>query len=451
VAGARWLRGAPLLLVAVSGIAWGGVPSGVFQFDDFANVVRDPATSDSAALLARLGVGVRPLTRLSYFLDAQLHGLAAGGFLATNLALHVATTLLVFALARRRMGDVAALCAALIFTLQPAHAEVVAYVSGRSTGLMAPLLLGGLLFWDRGKQAGAFACFALACLAKEVALVFPLLLAAWELTLPAQRSGAQRRLLRASGVAIVLGALLLGLARYRALLDFSLALRSPLENLLANGRAIPTMLSLWVRPWALSPDHAFAEHGSLAAALAGLLAIAGSLAAAWRLRRRAPLLALALAWPLLALLPTNSAIAKLDLVTEKPLYLAWFGPALALGAGAHGWLALAEARRLRGWVAAAFVGVLCALAGASNWRAALWRDPVRLWRDATAKAPDKSRCWNNLGMAQLAAGADAEALAAFRRALALDPANEIARRNAFTAAVLCGSACETLDSPGPGN
>jgi tetratricopeptide (TPR) repeat protein len=423
-------------------IAWGGVPWGTFQFDDFGNVVRDPATSELAALAARLTTGVRPLTRISYFLDAQLFGLEAAGFLATNLALHLATTLLVHALARRRIGDSAALWAALFFSLQPAHAEVVAYVSGRSTGLMAPLVLAALLLWDRGKRAAALVGFALACLAKEVALVFPLLLAAWELTRPAPHTDARRPLLIASGLALAVGALLLGIARYRTLLGFSLALRSPLENLLANGRAIPAMLSLWVRPWALSPDHAFAEHGSLAASLAGLLAIACALTAAYALRKRAPLGALALAWPLLALLPTSSLIAKLDLVTEKPLYLAWLGPSLALGAAVGALSARAESPRVRRSALAACVAGLCALAAASAWRASLWRDPVRLWLDATEKAPHASRCWNNLGMAQLTAGRDAEALASFQRAVRLDPASQRALQNLRVTAALCGSACD---------
>jgi hypothetical protein len=307
---------------------------------------------------------------------------------------------------------------------------------------MAALLVGGLLFWDRGRRGAALSCCALACLAKEVALVFPVLLAAWEMTRPDPRPAARRPLWVASGLALALGALLLGLARYRALLGFSLALRPPLESLLANGRAIPEMLSLWLRPWALSPDHALAEPGSRAMALAGLLAVAGALSAAYALRRRAPRFALALGWPLLALLPTNSLIAKLDLVTERPLYLAWLGPALALGAGAQWLIARAESQRARRGATAACVGLLCALAAGASWRAALWRDPVRLWLDATAKAPGKSRCWNNLGQAQLGAGRDADALSSFRHAVRLDPTNALALQNLRVTAALCGAACE---------
>ena len=85
--------------------------------------------------------------------------------------------------------------------------------------------------------------------------------------------------------------------------------------------------------------------------------------------------------------------------------------------------------------------VLCALVGACLWRASLWHDPVALWTDAVAKAPQKARCWNNLGMANLVAQREAAAVVAFERAVFLDPANEYASMNLFTARVLCGGEC----------
>jgi hypothetical protein len=393
--------------------------------------VRDPATTDFTVLIDRLPHGLRPLTRLSYFLDARLYGMHAAGFLATNLLLHTITVLLVFALARRRLDDTAALVAALLFAVQPANAEVVAYISGRSTGLMTPLLLGGLLLYDQERRSGALALFCLACLAKEHALVFPALVLAWELTRAERRSGVVRDIAVTSIVASIVAAVLLGADGYRTLLGHATTDRSLGDNVLANARAIPQMLSLWVRPWALSVDHAFDRRLHVGASIAGLLFLLGAAAAAVALRGRRPMLALAIAWPLIALLPTNSVLAKPDLVTEKPLYLAWVGPSLALGAAL-------TTRRLVLGVAAL---VLCAFVGASLWRASLWRDPVALWSDAVAKAPHKSRCWNNLGMANLAAQREREAVAAFERAVFLDPTNQYAALNLATARALCGPDC----------
>ena len=425
-----------LLALAVTAIAWGAVPWGTFQFDDFRNVVRDPATTEFAALAERLPHGLRPLTRLSYFLDAQIYGMRAAGFLSTNLLLHAITVMLVFALARRRLGDAGALAAALAFAVQPANAEVVAYVSGRSTGLMTPLLLGGLLLYDQGRQIGALALFALACLAKEHALVFPALVFAWELTRTEPRRGAARDVVITVTLATVVAALVLNIDGYRSLLTHWLTDKSIGENLHANARAIPQMLSLWFRPWALSADHAFDPRLNLAASIAGSMLLLTAAGLAVALRRRCPMLALAIAWPLLALLPTNSILAKADLVTEKPLYLAWVGPAIALGATVPALVRFTANRATRRVLLGAAGFVLCAAVGASIWRASLWRDPVALWTDAVAKAPHKSRCWNNLGMAHLAVHREADAIAAFQRAVLLDPANEHASLNLVAARAL---------------
>lgn len=400
--------------------------TGAFQFDDWSNVVRDPATTNGAALLERLTHGLRPLTRLSYFADAHVYGMRATGFLATNLALHVATALLVFALARRRLAIAAALIAALVFALQPANGEVVAYVSGRSTGLMTPLVLAALVLHDRDRRVGALACFTLACLAKEVALVFPALVLVWDASSGASWRDVVRRAAPYAITAVVMTGVLLLAATYRARLTYSLELRSMTDSLVANGRAVPRMLALWFRPDHLSVDHDFAPTGHAAAGIAGIVALGAIVVTAIALRRRAPVLALALAWPIIALLPTSSVIAKLDLVTEKPLYLAWVGPAIVLG----GALATGPARRA---VAAALVVTMTALA---IWRARVWSDPIRLWQEATAHAPMKARCWNNLGMAYQAAGRDADAARAFGHAFALDPTDETARLNVETARIL---------------
>jgi hypothetical protein len=107
-----------LVLVFLTALAWGGVLGGSFQFDDFPTIVADPATVDARALLARVSTGIRPLLRLSYFLDHLLWGMRPAGFLLTNLLLHLATVLGVFELARRLLRDeAAAFLAAAIFVL----------------------------------------------------------------------------------------------------------------------------------------------------------------------------------------------------------------------------------------------------------------------------------------------------------------------------------------------
>jgi hypothetical protein len=424
-------RASGAALVAVLTLAiWHGVLVAPFHYDDFANVVLDEATRDAGAFRDRLAVGVRPLTRASHFVDHALWGFDPRGHHLGNLALHVATVLGVWALARRRLeGDLGPTLAAAVFAVQPAHAEVVAYVSGRATGLMTALLVAALVAHERARRAPAWhaASAALAfaaCLAKEVALVFPLLLAIWEMGRP--RDAARRRALAcALALALATTALLACSPRYRALLGHSLDLRTPFEALAVGLCAVPVLVSLWLRPWALSIDHALPRVDALAIA-AGAAVVVAALAAAVATRRRAPLLALAILWALAALAPTSTFVARADPIAEKALYLAWIGPALALGA-------LARSRR-RLILTCAFVAAAAVAAAA---RVRTWQDPKALWMDAVAKAPESARAWNNLGMAHLAHREHGRARDAFLRATRLDPTDEVARANLARASLVC--------------
>lgn len=414
--------------------AWGGVACGSFQYDDFANILNDSATTDFTALADRLSGGIRPLTRLSYAICARLLGEWAGGWLLVQLFVHALTVLGVARLAQLRTGNTtAAVIAAACFAFLPSHATIIAYASGRSTGFATALLIGALLSHELAGRSGrtplytalAILLFLLACAAKEIAIVFPALVLLWEATRPTTHpTGVPIRecLLRAAPYAIcAIGTAILLLAcvpRYRQLLEFSLAYRSPLESLAHNLAALPATLSLGLRPWALSIEHV-AAAGPLQIAIGATTLFLMVLAAA-RLRARQPLVTLALLWPLIALLPTHSMIAKLDPVTEGPLYLALAGPAIAFGGYAQDWL---RHPRFTSPIRSAMATALLAAIGLCMWRTYVWNDPVRLWQEAVVHAPASSRAWTNLGMAHFAANRYAPAQRAFRTALALDPAN----------------------------
>ncbi len=434
-------------LVLLTLVAWGGVVLGDFRSDDFANVVRDPATSDLGLLPARFLHGVRPLLRASFALDHLLWGFRPAGFLLTNLLLHLATVLGVHALARRRLDALGAFLAAAVFSLQPANVEVVGWVSGRSTGLCTALLVVALWVntasrWRAAPRALLTALLLLAaCLAKEVALIAPLLLLLWESTRSRGEAPGALGAASAAGVALLAASFLALSERYRELLAHSLALRSPDENLALAAEALPAVLGLWVRPWTLAlPRTAF--PGDLAAVWLGAaiaLALAGL---AWGARRRAPLVALAAGWVLIALLPTHSLVAKAELITAKPLYLGWVGPSLLLGGGAAALcrhLATGGAR----WLVPA--GLAVALAGAGVLvvtEIGTWRDPLALASRAVTLSPGDPFSWNALGVALQSAGRQREAVEAFRQATILDPSSAGMRQHLSTALLLCGDCPE---------
>ncbi len=96
-----------------------------------------------------------PLTWLSLMLDAQCFGRGPAGPHLVNLALHVASTLLLFLVLRRMTGTVgrSALVAAL-FGWHPLHVESVAWVAERKDVLCAFFFM--LTLWSYAGYANEF-------------------------------------------------------------------------------------------------------------------------------------------------------------------------------------------------------------------------------------------------------------------------------------------------------
>ncbi len=128
----------------------------------------------------------RPLVTLSFALDARRAGAHAGGFHLTNLALHLVASALFFALLGRfSLGRAVTCAAAAAFAVHPAVASAVAWIPGRNDSLLAVLSLAAWLAFAHDCDRPSWrarslhvASFWLALLAKETALVIPLVCAA---------------------------------------------------------------------------------------------------------------------------------------------------------------------------------------------------------------------------------------------------------------------------------
>ena len=436
---ARDSRRTALLVAALAAVPFAAASGAGFVFDDEDEVVG--SVTPLATFGERLVSLGRPLLKITYALGAWVHGPSPDGFRLFNLALHVASAVLVFVLAERwlsarRTGDsgaarMAAFAGAALWALHPLAAETVTYVSGRSMGLSTLLVLASLALvaaddvpsTRRAAAAGLLAF--LAPLAKETALVLPLLLVWWEATLGPRGApwrDRARRLVPAFAGAATAAVVLALLPRHRELLGFSLAVRPPLEALRGNVQAVPAMLGLWAFPWRISIDPARPLEWAWTEAptLLGLVFL-GSLAAfALVARRRAPWPAFAIGWMLLALAPSNSFVWRLDPVGVRPLYLASVGPEL-LAAALVGAALTARPPAFGRAVLAGALALAGALGSSLVVRNTLYRSPVALWEDAVQKAPRSARAKNNLGFAYLAAGRLDDAERALEAARDADP------------------------------
>lgn len=427
---------AALLALAVTGV-FAGALNGIFLFDDIGDITANPS-AHAATFLDRLGAMNRPLTKASYAAQDALHGLNPAAFHAVNIALHALSVALAFLLLRRAarwsMADGAlatglAFCVAAVWAVHPALTETVTYVSGRSMGLSALLILVLLLAASgapsRLSTALVFLAALAAPLARETALIAPAILAWWLLTVqPAEpRRLFWRRLAPALIGAGIAAALIFASSRHADLVAYSLRTKPPLEALRGNVHAAFDILAYWATPLKVTIDPAppLSWPWDDARTLAKLAFIAALAMAALVERRRRPLIAFGLGLALLALTPSNTLLWRADPVALKPLYLGGLG--LTLAAGGLLILALSTRGGRRAFAAAALL-VAAVLAAATIQRNTLFANETALWRDATVKTPDYGRPWIMLGYALFNEGRLDEAEAALRRGTDLDPLDD---------------------------
>jgi hypothetical protein len=159
---------------------------------------------------------LRPFAALSFMIDAKIWSGNAFGYRLTNLALHLTATALVLRIAwlYGRGNLAAAAIAAFGFALHPAHAEPVAWITGRVDLLGTVCALGFWLAAERWISSGAKAhlvwsgaAFFVGVFSKELCLFAPpLLLLHWLLVdSRVDREIWKRRLAVAVVVALTIG------------------------------------------------------------------------------------------------------------------------------------------------------------------------------------------------------------------------------------------------------
>lgn len=415
---AYWLTACALAL-AVLLIYLPGLEGG-FVFDDEVNIASNPALSPAlwdagalweAAFSSASGPLGRPLSMLSFSLNAALHGMEPWGFKLGNLLLHLLNGALLWWLlrllfltpvlqARLPAAQVSWLALALtaLWLAHPLNLTTVLYVVQRMTSLATLFTLLGLIGYLHARlrmQAGrpgmallfgaTLLCTAAALLSKESGVLLPryaLLLEALLFRFQTPRR-SDALAVRAYGLIFVaLPALSLAIflaanpdwleARY-AMRPFTLE-----QRLLTESRVLVEYLGLsWLPAVSrLSLYHddfpisqsLWAPPGTLAATLVVL-----SLGAlVWLLRRRAPLAALGCGWFLVGHL-LESTLLPLEIMHEHRNYLPGLGPLLVLAAAAL-WLG----RRLaRPAVAPALLVSLALAFGGVTWvRAQQWSHPL---------------------------------------------------------------------------
>lgn len=484
-----------------------------FVYDDHDTILRNPSLADLGNLRFVLGYSLfRPIVNLSYALDHAVWGLRPFGFHATNVLLHAINVILLWRVAADAVEDrgrLAAarplpswcpLLAAVLWAVHPLMSEAVGYVSGRSEVLCATWFLAALIAFRRALLAPRLArgdpelsrkvgrtrtwlaagwlAFLLALGSKEIAAMLPFVLIAWDALLVAGDGSERRRRALRVHLPLVAAVFAAGAVRVATLLHAEApVLRSPIENALTQTIVILRYVRLILWPAGQSLSHEVRHVSSVddPVALASVATIAVALVAAWRWRRREPLLLFGALWFLLVLAPSSSVVALREGMAEHRVYLASAGLLLTIVALAA---TILPARRERLTVGGRAIvsAVVVLLSVLTVGRNGVWADPVTLWAEAAERAPsswqphyslgdalrERGRCaeaigayetavrlapayrdaFNNLGICLAEVGRPADARAAFQRALEIDPRFARAHTNLGNVAILARDAEE---------
>ena len=484
-----------LLAVVVVGVYLGSL-DGAFVFDDIPAILDNPTIrhpGDVAGLLAPPGdeagtVGGRPVLNLTLALNYAFGGVRPRGYHAVNLAIHVASTLLLFGLIRRTLDRIVGGCAiagvsgpstareirkgsrtqseslliaffaSLLWAVHPLQTEAVTYVVQRAESLMGLFYLLTLYGFVRyaGPEAVGIGstsatplpsnagrrCWAalalLACLlgmaTKEVMVSAPLVVLLYDRTFVA---GSFRRAWRCRsglylGMAatwVVLAVLVAGTHGRGGSAGFG-APAGVWPYALTQGKAIVHYLRL-----AFWPDRLVFDYGTALVRDPGevlpqcLLLLALVAGAVWALGRR-PGAGFAACCFFAVLAPSSSLVPiATEPMAEHRMYLPLAAVSVLAVAAIQFGLSRLAPRAARIGLCALGMAAAVGLGAATVRRNRDYRSEIALWTDTVAKVPSNPRAHNNLGQAFLAAGDPGRAVEAFTAAAGVDPAYAPAQYN----------------------
>jgi tetratricopeptide (TPR) repeat protein len=403
------------------------------NYDDYHYVVENPhvATGLTArnlawAFTAFHSANWHPLTWISHQIDCQIFGLEPGGHHVTNAVLHAANTALLFvALVALTGGFWRSAIVAALFAVHPLNVESVAWVAERKNVLSTLFWFLALRAYARRRPRTVFVLTLLALLAKPMAVTLPftLLLVDWW-PLGRWDPAAPDRWPRA--VALVREKLpLVALSAASSLVTMAAQRQAgavtSLEQVPIGPRAANAIVSyaaylakaLWPARLAVFYPHP-GVHVPVGAFVLSAVVLVAISAAAWRLRRSRPHLAVGWLWYLGTLVPVIGLVqVGAQAMADRYAYIPLIGIFVAVVWG----LAVAGRRAAAGLDAAAIV----ALAVTAHAQAAHWTDSLALFEHARQVTRNNYVAYTNLGLVYNKQKRWETAIAHFREALRLQP------------------------------
>lgn len=400
-----------LVALVVSFTLFGNSLKGDFVFDDTIVVVGNPLikggipdvgeifSTSYHAFQPRTGL-YRPLTILSFALNASVFGFSPVSFHVVNAILYALGAFLLFLLVSRFAGNRAGWISLLVFLFMPVHAEAVASIVGRAELLALVFGLASLLAFHSSRFLQSGLWLLLGLLSKEVVVaVVPV---AVMMSLRA-RSFDWRRLVREFAPFFVFAVIYSGL-RWNALGNFFLANdATSVYNPIKSASFFPglwTAMKVFVvsvgklfAPLTYSSDYSFNQIPIISNLFASWPAVVGIVLFVLLLGlivwQRKTNLGIGLLFFLSGYFVISNWVFKIGTITgERLLYLPSVGVAIVLGIIIVKLWDKLSVKWARTLIAVVGIALLFWYATLIIFRSDLWKNEEGLFKNAYSVAPN---------------------------------------------------------------
>jgi protein O-mannosyl-transferase len=347
-----------LAILALVLLSYSNALTNGFVFDDIYLVYRNPFIKDwhniprlflmdywQHAGYSNTGL-YRPLTMMSFLLEYLLVGFKPFLYHMDNVLLHLLCSVLVFFNLRLILKeDRTPFITALLFAVHPVHTEAVSWISGRAELLWSFFALWSTLAFLKKKGTGGPAVlssilFLFALLAKEGAIVLPVILAVYMLIFEKPAPG-QGKATWLAGRLYPYGVIMMVYMTVRLAVLKSvgpsggaqiMGLQTHYTVFLFMCKAFTHYIRLAFLPFSLTIDYVFPIPALLSlTALLPLVAISATAIFAGRIMRYSKAVFFGILVFFIALLPVSNIIPIGIIMSERSMYMPVLGPCIIIG------------------------------------------------------------------------------------------------------------------------
>ena len=374
----------------------------------------------------------RPLQTISYMLDFSFWKLRPAGYRLTNILLHIVNAIFLYSLLNLISNNQKVSCAAaLLFVCHAVHTQAVTYIAGRADILAGLFLLLLMILYIKRFQFAAVISFALALLSKEIAFIFPFVLAAYEICYGSEKRTVRQRLLYRVGPFFMVSIAYIVLRFFALNLTAEALFQSKIAfyiRLITMPRIIIEYIYLLFLPLNLHMQRFIMFSTSIfdIRVIISVIALGCLFAAVYINRRRFKIVSFGMLWFFIMLFPALNVFATLNAqMSEHWLYLPSLGFFMALstvmvsmyGAGSTH----AVKRFSKAAITGIFISAVVLYSVLTFERNKDWKDNTTIYADTLRYAPHNSNVRYNIGNAYFRMERYDDALAEYLASVKIDP------------------------------